>query len=49
VFKKEERIDLLNLKQRIGELSNFFDGMDGALDDLKQGKAEWEEIQRDAS
>lgn len=47
VFKKEERIDLVNLKQRIGELSNFFDGMDGALDDLKQRKADWEEIQRE--
>lgn len=47
VFKKEERIDLVNLKQRMAELSNFFDGMDGALDDLKQRKADWEEIQRE--
>lgn len=47
VFNKEERIDIVNLKQRMEELSNFFDGMDGALDDLKQRKAEWKEIQRE--
>ncbi|MNB87036.1 hypothetical protein D3C81_669110 [compost metagenome] len=42
VFSKEMRVDLVNLRNRMQELSNFFDGMDGALDDMKRSKEEWE-------
>lgn len=47
VFEKEQRIDLVNLKNRMEELSNFFDGMDGALDHLKSCKEDQEEYRRE--
>ncbi|NMF00249.1 hypothetical protein [Aneurinibacillus aneurinilyticus] len=37
---KEDRIDLLNLKQRINELGSFFSGVDGQLDANKESKYE---------
>ncbi|MEK3720581.1 hypothetical protein [Paenibacillus sp. FSL H8-0034] len=57
IHKKEERFDLVNLKNRMEELDNYFGGADGALDYLKsciqdqeeyrnEMRAEWEaEIQ----
>lgn len=47
VFQDEQRIDLINLKNCVQELSNFFDGMDGLLDDQKRSKEEAEAIIRE--
>ena len=39
-IKGEHRIDILNLKERMTELDNFFSGADGKLDFLKECKYE---------
>ncbi|MEK5233463.1 hypothetical protein MHB42_17300 [Lysinibacillus sp. FSL K6-0232] len=46
LIKGEERIDLVNLKERMTELDNFFSGADGHLDYLKTCKYEQEQYLR---
>lgn len=40
VLDEEQFIDLLNLKQRMDELDNFFSGVDGHLNAIKESKYE---------
>lgn len=47
LIKGEERIDLVNLKERMTELDNFFSGADGHLDYLKTCKYEQEQYLRE--
>lgn len=47
LLKGEERIDLVNLKDRMTELDNFFGGVDGQLDYLKECKYEQEQYLRE--
>jgi len=46
-LKEENRLDLRNLRARISELSNFFDGIDGSLDHIKRAKEDAQEYQRE--
>lgn len=43
-IKGEQRIDIGNLKERMDELSNFFGGIDGLLDQIKEWKAEEQQM-----
>ncbi|WP_156178024.1 hypothetical protein [Bacillus sp. SA1-12] len=42
ILKDEERIDIVNLKERMTELEHFFSGADGKLDYLQECKYEQE-------
>lgn len=47
VFKTEKRYDLVNLKTRMQELSNYFDGADGQLDYLKSCQEDQDAYRRE--
>ncbi|MCM3786218.1 hypothetical protein M3231_25000 [Neobacillus mesonae] len=47
LLKDEERIDIVNLKECMTELDNFFGGADGKLDFLKESKYEQEQYLRE--
>ncbi|MBE5393804.1 hypothetical protein HT747_01215 [Brevibacillus borstelensis] len=47
LLKGEERIDIVNLKECMTELDNFFGGADGKLDFMKECKYEQEQYLRE--
>ncbi|WP_404469404.1 hypothetical protein [Sutcliffiella horikoshii] len=47
ILEGEERIDIINLKERMTELEHFFSGADGKLDFLQESKYEQEQYLRE--
>lgn len=47
LLKGEERLDIVNLKDRMTELDNFFGGADGKLGSIKEWKYEQEQYLRE--